>query len=392
MVPAGSASGADEPPDTTEISITRTVRLKLETSQTKNELVRAGITAYQSVLEHMATHLPSYPEREWEPYHGQMYRQAQRGLPDDEHSYKTTLAQEAQQQVAESYKSWRERGKPGDSPKRGFGNGSYLGLRGDDIEIEKNERGWGLKARFISYNPVWFHIDSGEFQRKFLERITNPEDATSSGAGELHLDDGTLYCHLAVSWPVETWTAEDVETTVGVDLNDNPLVAVAAWDGGEVVDVHLESGAEFRHHRERMKRARDQAMADDNLKAITEARRNYRRYTDHITNVASRRVVDVAEKHEPCRVHLEDLTHLRETVDDPIHDWPYAQIQDQIVAKAREAGIPVKKIDPRDTSRECRRCGKVSNRSRDGRTFVCVDCGYEVHADVNAAINIAQQP
>jgi len=28
---------------------------------------------------------------------------------------------------------------------------------------------------------------------------------------------------------------------------------------------------------------------------------------------------------------------------------------------------------------------------RDGREFVCWECGYEAHADVNAAINIAQR-
>ena len=386
------ADSEGDVPSTTEIDVTRTVRLKLETSQRKNDLVQAGVGAYQAVLSHMADHLPTYPEWEWEPRHRHMYHQAKRGLPDDEHDYKTTLAQQAQKQVAESFKSWRERGKPGESPPADFGEGSYLGLRGDDVEIVANDCGWGVKASFISYNPVWFHVVAGEFQREFLDRVTDPNDDASTGSAELHLhDDGTLYCHLTVTWPVETWIADDVATTVGLDLNDDPLVAAAVWDGNEVVDVQLESGAEFRHHRERLKRAKDEAQADSNLGAVVDGSRDYWRYTDHITNVASRRVVDLASEHTPCRIHLEELTHLRETVDDPIHDWPYGQIQEQIISKAQEAGIPVQMVDPRDTSRECRRCGTVADASRDGREFRCIDCGYEVHADVNAAINIAQQ-
>jgi len=379
-------------PDTTQIEITRTVRCKLETSQTKNELVETGIAAYQQVADYMAAHLPSYPEWEWTPQHSHMYHHAKRGLPDDDTNYKTTLALTAQKEVAEAFASWRERGKPGNRPQRDFGDANYLQLGSQDIELVRNDQGWGIKCRFISYKPVWFHIDAGEFQREFLSRVTDEDSEASAGSAELHLhDDGTLYCHLTVSWPVETYEIDDVTTRVGVDLNDDPLAAIAVWDGNDVVKVDLESGAEFRHHRERMKRAKDQAMGDGNLKVIRDARRNYQKYTDHITNRVSRRVVDIAAEYAPCAIHLEDLTYLRETVDDPIHDWPYAQIQDQIVAKAQEEGLPVAIIDPRDTSRECRHCGTVSDMSRSDRDFECVECGYEVHADVNAAINIAQR-
>jgi len=385
-------------PSTDTVSVTRTVRLKLETSQRKNRIVQHGIRAYQSVLSYMADRLPSYPEHEWEPHHSHMYHHAKRGLPEfpdgiDGRGFKTTLAQQAQQQVAESFKSWRQCGKPGDSPMGEFGNGSYLSLRNDSVSIIPNDRGYGIKTSFISYNPVWFGINAGEYQREFLSRITDTDDDASAGSAELHLsDDGTLYAHLTVTWPVETYSVDDVNTTVGVDLNSDPLVACAVWNDANatVEEVQLESGAEYRHHRERMKEKKDQAMADGELKTVVDARRNYRKYTDHITNVASRRVVDMAAKHSPCRIHLEDLTHLRERVSDPIHDWPYAEIQEKIISKAEEEGLPVSLIDPTDTSRKCRKCKSVSPLNRNGREFECQNCGYEVHADVNAAINIAK--
>jgi putative transposase len=42
-------------------------------------------------------------------------------------------------------------------------------------------------------------------------------------------------------------------------------------------------------------------------------------------------------------------------------------------------------------SSSCRKCGETNPAMRDGDAFECWGCGYEVHADVNAAINIAQR-
>jgi len=386
-------------PSKDTVSITRTVKLPLQTSKRKNELVQVGIDAYQSVLSHMADRLPTYPEHEWEPQHSHMYHQAKRGLPEfpddvDGRGFKTTVALEAQKQVAESFKSWRERGKPGANPDGDFGDGQYLALSGSDVQIESNDQGYGLKCSFISYNPVWFGITVGDYQQEFLDRVADEDTTASAGKAELHLsDNGTLHAHQTVTWDVETYTVSDVNTTVGVDLNDDPLVAAAVWSdvNESVEDVMLYSGAEFRHYREQMKRRKDEAMRDDNLKAVVESRRDYRKYTEHVTNVASRRVVDVAVEHAPCQIQLEDLTHLRENVENAIHDWPYAEIQEKIISKAQEEGIPVTMVDPRNTSIECRKCGEVNPAMRSDRDFECWECGYEVHADVNAAINIAQR-
>lgn len=398
MSKAQQSLSAFEPSSDT-VSITRTVRLKLRTSKRKNRLLTHGIDAYQSVLAYMADRLPSYPDYEWEPHHSHMYHQAKRGLPEfpenvSGRGFKTTLAQQAQQQAAESFKSWRQRGKPGESPKGDFGNGSYLSLRTDEVSLAENDAGYGLKASFISYNPVWFGIEAGDFQRKFLTKICDEEHSMSAGSAEIHLyDDGTAYAHQTVTWDVDTYTADDVTRTVGVDLNDDPLAACAVWNSvdEQVEDVTFYSGSEFRHYREQMKRKKDEAMADDNLKAIVDSRRDYRKYTEHVTNVVSRRVVDLAVEHAPCRIHLEDLTHLRETVDDPIHDWPYAEIQEKIISKAEEEGLPVSLIDAYNTSTTCRKCGETNPAMRSDRAFECWECEYEVHADVNAAINIAKK-
>ena len=127
-------------------------------------------------------------------------------------------------------------------------------------------------------------------------------------------------------------------------------------------------------------------------KGVRETQGDRERYTEQITHTATRRIVDLVAEHAPCKIRYEDLTDYRETAADPIHDWPHDMLTTQLAYKSTEAGLPVEDIDPEDTSTTCRQRGETNPAFRDGDRFECWACGYEVHADVNAAINIAQWP
>jgi IS605 OrfB family transposase len=95
-------------------------------------------------------------------------------------------------------------------------------------------------------------------------------------------------------------------------------------------------------------------------------------------------------------LHVERLTGIRERCEGTakvrrmLHSWPFAQLLQFIGYKAALAGVEVVEDDPRHTSQRCSRCGHTErgNRTRRDR-FQCQACGYESHADLNAARNLA---
>lgn len=72
-----------------------------------------------------------------------------------------------------------------------------------------------------------------------------------------------------------------------------------------------------------------------------------------------------------------------------ILDQGWGEFRRQLAYKLEWSGGTLIVVDPRNTSRRCHECGHVdpANRPTQAR-FCCTECGYEGHADVNAARNI----
>lgn len=375
--------------ETSTETVNRTISCKLESSGKKNQQLENAVQEYGEVLSYMADMIVSVEEQSWTANSSTLYRMARREFGDD-CLLKVAVVREAQQRVATMFKSWRSNGKPGESPS--FEDTDYLELSNQEYSIHENERGYGLKARFIPNSPVWWHLDIGEQQEEYIERVFGADDETAKfGSAKIVYNDGDPFIDIVITYDVEVVNPDDVEYVMGVDLGENKMYAVSvrAVESGDVCAVSIHDGSEFRHHRKRLSKRRDEFQKNGDLSGVKDMKNARANYTDNETHVAAREIVDMAVEYRPCVIRIEDLKDYRKSSDDPIHDWPYQKLQSKIMYKATDEGIPVQIVPAQYTSSTCRKCGHRDSSQRDGHSFECDECGYQVHADVNAAMNIA---
>jgi putative transposase len=69
--------------------------------------------------------------------------------------------------------------------------------------------------------------------------------------------------------------------------------------------------------------------------------------------------------------------------------FPYHRLSKFIEYKARWLGIKVVKVNEKNTSKTCHRCGHIGLRV--GSLFKCPKCGYVCNADYNGAMNLLKR-
>jgi len=108
------------------------------------------------------------------------------------------------------------------------------------------------------------------------------------------------------------------------------------------------------------------------------------RIKHEISQCIASQVVEIADQND-AHVSLENLSWL----DAQGVRWPHAEIQSRIENTAKRYGLKVVKVNAKDTSRTCSRCGgKVSNNSKT-RVGTCIVCGFSLNRDVSASREIA---
>jgi putative transposase len=57
--------------------------------------------------------------------------------------------------------------------------------------------------------------------------------------------------------------------------------------------------------------------------------------------------------------------------------------------QGKEGRVPLKIVEPKNTSRQCPKCEYIDQKNRKSRNdFECLQCGYKEMADYVAALNI----
>ena len=205
----------------------------------------------------------------------------------------------------------------------------------------------------------------------------------------LHRRDGDWYLHASMlKEDDDTDTTTGHRTVLGVDLGVNQL-AVASTG-------RFWSADEFNHWKREYKKRRGDLQqcgtraAHDAIAGVE--RKEDGRFEIFLHRVANEIVAEAVE-HDCSYILFEDLTDIRENVPEASwhHLWAFRRLYEYVEYKAREQGVETVQVDPRNTSKRCSTCGFTHDNNRHGEDFECQDCGYQNHADYNAAKNIGLQ-
>lgn len=214
-------------------------------------------------------------------------------------------------------------------------------------------------------------------------------DEWESKGATLHYDHDSddYYLHITVVNDDEELGETENGTVLGVDLGVKTIAATSTgqfWSAGYL--------NHRRNEYERIHGTLQQTGTESAHRTIEELGDRESRWSDDYLHRLSKALVQEAIAHDCSFIAFEDLTDIRDRMPGAkaFHAWAFRRLYEYVEYKAAEHGIRAVQVDPAYTSQRCSYCGFThpSNRTRQER-FCCQKCEYEVHADYNAAKNIA---
>lgn len=204
------------------------------------------------------------------------------------------------------------------------------------------------------------------------------------GESDLIFSKGKWFLNITVEVPEDQeHAAADV---LGVDFG---IVQIAYdSDGGS----HSGSKLNKIRNRNLSLRRKLQKKGTKSAKRLLRKRsRKEGRFARDTNHCISKRIVQTAKRTNRA-IAIEELGGIRLRIRarkrerTKLHSWAFAELGEFISYKAKLAGVKVLRIDPRNTSRECSKCGHTEKANRKTQSdFACKSCGHAENADRNGA-------
>jgi putative transposase len=245
---------------------------------------------------------------------------------------------------------------------------------------------WRLQDQAVSIWTVHGRLRipfvCGERQAELLQ--------TRQGESDLGLYKGMFF--LSATCEVDEPTPVDVEGVLGIDLG---VTNIAVDSDGQVHSASHINNVRHRHRRLRAKlQAKGTRSAKRKLKSLSGRERRFAKDTNH--RISKKLVAKAKDTNRA--IALEDLggicerVTVRRTQRATLHSWSFFQLRTFVAYKAKQVGVPVFLVDPRNTSRTCPACGHIDKANRPSQSkFSCVVCGFAGLADHIAAVNIGRR-
>lgn len=219
----------------------------------------------------------------------------------------------------------------------------------------------------------------GEYQRKLLP--------FRKGETDLIYRKGSFYLNAVCD--VDEPLLDEAQEVLGVDFG---IVNLATDSDGEAfTGAKIDETRRRYAHRRRNLQRKQTRSAKRKLKQLSGKQARFQRDTNHII---SKRLV-LKAKDTTRAIAIEDLKGIRGRVTvrhsqrARQHNWAFAQLRRFLEYKTRLYGVALYAVDPRNSSRECSRCGYTDKANRPAQDkFLCQSCGHSANADFNAALNL----
>jgi putative transposase len=185
------------------------------------------------------------------------------------------------------------------------------------------------------------------------------------------------------------------DSVISLDTNERSLDGLfVEGDVAKAVKADFSEVAiiQRRHHdrRKRLQKKKSHDRRTSRILCRREGTREHRRIDYRLHQVADS-VLEFAEERKSAIV-LEDLKGFNpkrsKELNRRLSMWPRRKLHQIIEYKAQWKGVPVVKVDPRNSSRTCPICGRIQD-SRMGTEFKC-ECGWRLDRHINASINLLQ--
>jgi len=201
-----------------------------------------------------------------------------------------------------------------------------------------------------------------------------------------------FWIHITIQ--IQVKIKNSYSSILSIDLGEKTIATTVSVTQSGIQKVNF-YGKEIRGIRRHYQHLRNVLGKKKLFKKIKQLGKKENRTIQDKLHKISRKIVNQALKQNSVIV-IGNLKHIRKHTKGKvfnriISNWPYHKLTKMIEYKANWEGIKVIKINEKNTSKTCYRCGHTGTRYQQS-VFNCSHCGLkDFNADVNGAINITKK-
>jgi hypothetical protein len=277
--------------------------------------------------------------------------------------------------------------------------------------IQANANVVVLEPSVDSTFDYWLKISTLELRKVLLvpvklaayhkEQITDPKTGKvkqlNTSVQLNKCEDGVWWLTLSYDETVTVHTAPDAPV-IGVDVGIANFLTTSDGKYYGTFNGKLRDRQKRDREKRRRKAKLRKCLEKKGVKKLpSTSSKSGQRLIRHVRQEINHAVNQCLKEHQGCQLAYEQLSvatmkHKARAMNAYMRASNLAHIPKQIEWNAAKRGVQATAVKSSYSSQECQRCHYPDRANRpDQQTFCCVVCGFQTHADLNAATNIERR-